>query len=407
MVMAADAGCRRVLTINGGSSSLKSAVYDVTGDRGQAVCTLAADGIGLSAARFRIRDGSGRTIVERDDRLPTLRAAMEPWLAWLTQADRGVPFEAAGHRIVHGGAHGHGPQRVTPELTAALRRLVPLDPDHLPGQLDAIETIAEACPGLPQVACFDTTFHRTLPDRARRYPLPRALADRGIVKYGFHGLSYEYILGALTEEAPATAAARIVIAHLGGGASMVAIDRGASVETTMGLTPAGGLMMGTRCGDLDPGVLVRLMQTERLSPEAVNDLVNHRAGLLGVSATSADMRQLLDRSADDTRAAEAVDMFCYIAKKWLGALLAVLGGVDVLVFTGGIGEHAPRVRAAICDGLAFAGIRLDPARNERDAAIVSADGAPVTVRVMATNEELMIARHTWAVMGARTWDEGS
>ncbi|HVB37220.1 MAG TPA: acetate/propionate family kinase [Vicinamibacterales bacterium] len=390
---------RRILTVNGGSSSLKSVVYEVAGQAPRRTYAASVQRIGTGTARFTVLAADGRVLADRQERLPDLAAAVRRWLDWLRDRDDVTSVDAVGHRIVDGGPDGDRPKRLTPALIDALRRLVPLDPDHLPGQLAAVAAVEEAYPGVPQVGCFDTTFHRTLPPYARRYPLPRALAARGIERYGFHGLSYEYILSVLRGEDAAAARGRILIAHLGGGASMAAVAGGVSVDTTMGLTPAGGLMMGTRCGDIDPGVLVRLLQLDNLTADGLNDLVNHRAGLLGVSETSADMHELLARAATDPRADEAVTLFCYIARKWLGALLAVLGGADLVVFTGGIGEHAPRVRAAICEGLAFAGIRIDAARNEANAPVISVEGQPVAVRVIATNEEVMIARHTLAVLG--------
>ncbi|MDE3157069.1 MAG: acetate/propionate family kinase [Acidobacteriota bacterium] len=391
---------RRVLTVNGGSSSLKSTVYETAGGAFQRTWTATVQRIGSPAARFRAQGPRGETLEEVETPLADLPAALVRWLDWLRARGALVAIDAVGHRIVHGGSHGDRPQVLTPELRDALGTLVSLDPDHLPGQLAAVRAIDRACPGVLQVGCFDTTFHGTMPDRARHYPLPRALTARGIVRYGFHGLSYESILDALRREDAAAADGRLIVAHLGGGASMTAIADGRSLDTTMGLTPAGGLMMGTRCGDLDPGLLVHLLEADGLTPAALNDLVNHRAGLLGVSETTADMQELLARAADDGRAAEAVALFCYSARKWLGALLAALGGAAQVVFTGGIGEHAPQVRAAICEGLGFAGIRLDPARNAANARVISAVGAPVTVRVMATDEELMIARHTVEVLEA-------
>ena len=299
-----------------------------------------------------------------------------------------------GHRVVHGGIHYSEPQRVTPELIAALRELIPIAPDHMPQAVQAIQAAVEAYPGLPQVACFDTAFHRHMPRTAQLYPLPRHLADEGVVRYGFHGLSYESILRELRALAPREAEGRVVIAHLGNGASMAAVRGGIGIDTTMGFTPAGGLMMGTRPGDLDPGVLLYLLVERGMTPAAVNELVNQQAGLLGVSGISADMRDLLEKEATDAQAAEAITLFCYQARKYLGALVAVLGGLDTLVFTGGIGEHAAPVRLRICEGLDFLGIRIDPDRNAAHAPAISREGGPVTVRVLRTDEDLMIARHT-------------
>lgn len=275
---------------------------------------------------------------------------------------------------------------------------MPLDPDHLPQALAAIDGMRRIYPSVPQVACFDTAFHRRMPPVAQLYPLPREIRDAGVSRYGFHGLSYEYIMHALREVDHIAADGRVLIAHLGNGASMAAVRGGTAVDTTMGFTPAGGLVMSTRTGDLDPGVLLYLLEVRRMSPQALNRLVNREAGLLGVSGASADMRDLLEREAADPWAAAAIGLFCYQARKFIGALATALAGLDTLVFTGGIGEHAAPIRARICDGMAFLGIRLDPHRNERHAPIISTDGAPVTVRVMATDEDRMIARHTYRLI---------
>ncbi len=264
----------------------------------------------------------------------------------------------------------------------------------MPQALDAIRTVGEAYPHLPQVACFDTAFHRHMPPVARRYALPRAYADAGVIRYGFHGLSYEYIMQALGAADRAAADGRVIVAHLGNGASMAAVRGGIGIETTMGFTPTGGLVMGTRSGDLDPSVVLYLLRARGLAPDDASALLNKESGMRGVSGTSGDMRDLLEKKSTDPRAAEAVDLFCYQAKKSLGALAAALGGVETLVFTGGIGEHAAPVRERICANLDFLGIRLDPARNAAHAPIISPDDAPVTVRVMPTDEDLMIARHT-------------
>jgi acetate kinase len=258
----------------------------------------------------------------------------------------------------------------------------------------AIEAVGRAYPAVPQVACFDTAFHSRMPRVARLYALPSRLAEEGIIRYGFHGLSYEYVMEELRRLEPEAAAGRVVVAHLGNGASMAAVRGGVGVDTTMGFTPTGGLVMGTRSGDLDPSVPLFLLEEQGLTPTEVSDLLNKQAGLLGVSGTSADMRDLLDREAYDGRAAEAVALFCYQAKKFLGALAAALGGLDALVFTGGIGEHSATVRERVCEGLEFLGIRLDTGRNAAHARVISSDDVSVTVRVVPTDEDLMVARHT-------------
>jgi acetate kinase len=270
---------------------------------------------------------------------------------------------------------------------------VPLASNHLPGALAAIEALCKAHPSLAEIACFDTAFHRQMPELAQRYPLPRQFADEGVLRYGFHGLSYEYVLHELQQTPGAKADGRIIIAHLGNGASMAAVREGRGIETTMGFTPTGGLVMGTRSGDLDPGVPLYLLQQRGMSPDELHELLNRRSGLIGVSAVSSDMQDLLAREKENRDAALAVELFCYQARKFIGALAAALGGLDELVFTGGIGEHAAPVRARICEPLGFLGIVVDPARNEAAEAILSPPGSRVTVRVVKTNEELMMARH--------------
>jgi acetate kinase len=279
-------------------------------------------------------------------------------------------------------------------VVATIRQLILIDPTHLPQAIAAIKAVGAAFPTVPQVACFDTAFHRQMPRVAQTYALPHEYAEQGLVRYGFHGLSYEYIMGELARIDPTAARGKVIIAHLGNGASMVAVREGRSVETTMGFTPSGGLVMGTRPGDLDPGVPLYLLQQRGLSLDDLSALLNQQAGLRGVSGLNADMRDLLAAEATNPRAAEAVALFCYQARKFVGALAAALGGMETLVFTGGIGAHAVPVRARICADLEFLGILLDARRNEESAATISAHDAPVTVRVMETDEDLMIARHT-------------
>jgi len=382
-----------LLTINTGSSSLKAAVYRPQADERREV-SLLAERIGHEDARLRITDAAGKTLLDAKRDLPDHAAALAAFTDWLREERPALDVTAIGHRIVHGGERHREPERLTAALLDDLRALVPIDPDHLPQALAAIEAVGRDYPDVPQVACFDTAFHRRMPPVARRYALPREYERAGLLRYGFHGLSYEYIMATLHAEDVAAARGRIVIAHLGSGASMVAVREGVGRETTMGFSPTGGLVMGTRTGDLDPTVLLYLLTERGLSAEAVAELVNKRGGLLGVSGTSGDMRELLDRAWSDPRAAEAVELFCYTAKKWVGALVATLGGLDTLVFTGGIGERAAPVRAAICDGLGFLGIALDVERNAAHAPHISVAGGTVAVRVLPTDEDLMIARHT-------------
>src|SRR5919112_1215520 len=389
-------GARRLLTINTGSSSLKAALYKPREDATETLELRAeASRIGGRGGGLRLADARGETLDERRNDLPDHIAALEALLSRLP--DRGLDRDdlaAVGHRIVHGGVRHREPQRVAPELVADLRALVPIDPNHLPQAIAAIEAVGRAYPAVPQVACFDTAFHGRMPRVARLYALPRRLAEEGIIRYGFHGLSYEYVMEELRRLETEVAAGRIVVAHLGNGASMAAVRGGVGVETTMGFTPTGGLVMGTRSGDLDPSVPLYLFEERGLSPTEVNDLLNKQAGLLGVSGTSADMRDLLDREPEDGRAAEAVALFCYQAKKFLGALAAALGGLDALVFTGGIGEQAAPVRGRVCERLEFLGIRLDADRNAAHAPVISSDAAAVRILIVPTDEDLMVARHT-------------
>jgi acetate kinase len=392
-----DQHTRRILTINTGSSSIKAALYDLGGEER---LTIAAqvERIGLSGSRIRITDADGKTLLDEQRDLPDHQAGLQALFTWLHQQQLTTAVNAIGHRVVYGGSRYSAPHLIDADLIQALHEMIPIDPDHLPQAISAIEAAQKAFPDTLQVACFDTAFHRSMPRVAQIYGLPRRLADEGVLRYGFHGLSYEFILHALRAEDPAAADGRVIIAHLGNGASMAAVREGASVETTMGFSPTGGLVMGTRCGDLDPGVLLYLLQARGMDAATVSQVVNHRAGLLGVSGISADMRDLLNRESSDPHAAEAIALFCYQAGKFVGALAAVLSGVETLIFTGGIGERAAPIRQRICAGLEFLGISLDQARNDASAPIISRDSARVVVRVMNTNEDLMIARHSYRLL---------
>jgi len=378
-----------VLAVNSGSSSLKFALFDCPRDGGELrIAQGAIEAIGTSGGRLSLRDAAGRVRVERVAPVRDHAAAIELAFAALAEAQLAAPA-AVGHRLVHGGPRHHAPTRVHGPLLAELREVVPFAPLHLPLELCGIAAVTERFPGLPQVACFDTDFHHALPEVTRRLPMPAAIAARGLHRYGFHGLSYESIVDAVG----AARLGRAVIAHLGSGASMAAVIGGRAHDTTMGLTPTGGLMMGTRSGDLDPGVLLHLMRAGADAP-ALERLVNHESGLLGVSGRTADMQVLLALRDADADAALAVDMFCYHAVKAVGALVATMGGIDTLVFTGGIGERSAAVRAQICEPLAHLGVRIEADRNASSAAIISADGARCIVRVTPADEERMIARHT-------------
>ena len=346
--------------------------------------------IGHQDGSFQIKDARGKTI--RDERLPLAghAAALQALLDWMRPENRA---DAVGHRIVHGGPKYRAPEIVTPELITRLRELIPLAPNHLPREIAAIEAIAKIYPEMKQAACFDTSFHREMPEVAQIYALPQSVREEGVVlRYGFHGLSYEYISGEL--ERLNAGKGRTIICHLGNGASLAALRDGKSVETTMGFTPTGGIVMGTRCGDIDPEVVLYLIEEKHLDTAAVRDALTSSGGMLGVSGSSGDMQDLHQKEDHDPRAAEAIAVFCYSARKALGSLAAVLGGLDTLVFTGGIGENDAIVRRRICENLEFAGVRLDSSRNEAGEDVISKDGAPATIRVMKTNEELMIARHT-------------
>lgn len=396
--VAADDNSMILLTINSGSSSIKFSLYRM-GSAETPVLSGSFGGIGFDSGFFQIKDAEGRIKVEKKSAVRDHGSALQEIIAWLQGSEGIREVDAIGHRLVHGGSAYTEPHLITAELLSALDALVPFAPDHLPHEMDAVKAFNRFYPGVPQVACFDTAFHRTMPDVARRYALPEEVRRHGVLRYGFHGLSYEYILNELKNVAgPEAEDGKVIVAHLGNGASMGAFRNGKSVETTMGFTPAGGLVMSNRSGDLDPGVIVYLLKNKGMDAAALNRMVNKEAGLLGVSGTSSDMKELLDREGADQRAAQAVELFCYQAKKFLGALAAVLGGLDTLVFTGGIGENAPAVRERICAGLEFLGIHFDHDLNLRDAPVISRSGSRAVVRVMKTNEELMIARLTYGLI---------
>jgi acetate kinase len=386
-----------VLAINGGSSSIKFAVYDAGAPTTPSVSgKLDRIGRGGTTMSWRATNGGSR---EGRTEVPDDTPAEGVLLDWLAAREEFAGVSAVGHRVVHGRAHTE-PERVTPELLDELHRSAPYAPDHLPRELALIEAFREQHPHLPQVACFDTAFHRTMPRVARLLPIPRRYHGRGIQRYGFHGLSYAYLLEELARAAgPDAARGRVLLAHLGNGASLAAVHGGASIDTSMGFTPAAGLVMSTRTGDLDPGLVSFFAHTEQMTVPQFHQMINHESGLLGVSETSSDMRDLLARETDDVRAADAVALFCYQAKKWVGAFAAALGGLDTLVFSAGIGEQSASIRARICEGLGFLGIDLDDERNAAHAAVISAEASRVTVRVIPTNEELMIARSVSRLLG--------
>jgi acetate kinase len=387
-----------VLTINGGSSSIKFALYQ-TGEQLKQSFHGSVDRIGLPGTNLTFSDSTrnqkGSLTLESSD----TRSASNFLIDWLEEQIDFSLISGVGHRVVFGMKHTE-PERITQELLNELHRISPYDTDHLPAEVELIEVLRQRYPRLPQVACFDTAFHRTMPRVARLLPIPRRFDAIGIQRYGFHGLSYAYLMEELSRlDAPAALKGRVILAHLGNGASLAAVRDGKSIDTSMGFTPTSGLPMSTRPGDLDPGLVWYWMRVENLTPEQFNNLINHESGLLGISETSSDMRDLIERQASDVRAAEAVAMFCYQAKKWIGAFAAALGGLDTLVFAGGIGENAPTVRARICDGLGFLGIELEEKRNAANEGVISAATSRVAVRVIRTDEERMIAKTVCRVLG--------
>ncbi|MBN8826345.1 MAG: acetate/propionate family kinase [Spirosoma sp.] len=383
----------QLLVLNSGSSSIKFAVYDLAERR---IASGKLTRIGQATGAFERTDGHQTNTDALA--LPDHTAALNVLFDWLHQQSH-LYIGAIGHRMVHGGERYWTPQRVTDGLLADLRLLIPLAPDHLPAEISLIEAVAAQYPQLPQVVCFDTAFHHSMPALARRLPVPRYLAEEGVIRYGFHGLSYEYVMTRLRQDAGDDVAnGRVVLAHLGNGASMAAVRQGKCMDTTMGFTPTGGLMMGTRTGDLDPGVVLYLLNHRGLESSELSRLLNDESGLLGVSGTSSDMQTLLQLEPDPPAAAEAIALFCYLAAKQLGALVTVLNGLDTLVFTGGIGENAPTIRARICERLAYLGIMLDPTRNQASQAVISPEGHLPVVRVIPADEEVMIARYTRQVL---------
>jgi acetate kinase len=386
-----------VLTINGGSSSIKFALYQIVEPLKRRLYGK-IDRIGLSGTNLTFHDADGKPQPSRNLDASDYKSAVNFLIDWLEARSDFASVKAVGHRVVHGMKHT-APEIVTKDLLDELHRISLLDPDHLPREIELIKVFRRRHPKLPQAACFDTAFHRTMPRVAKLLPIPRRFDAKGVQRYGFHGLSYAYLMEELVRLGdPAATTGRVILAHLGNGASLAAVRDGKSIDTSMGFTPTAGLVMSTRSGDLDPGVAPYLARTEQMTTKQFYEIVNHKSGLLGVSETSSDMRDLCASEAADVRAAEAVALFCYQAKKWLGSFAAALGGVDTLVFAGGIGENAPLVRARICEGLGFLGIKLDKARNKRNAAIISSDAGRVTVRVIRTDEELMIARSVCRIL---------
>ncbi len=388
---------KNILSINGGSSSVKFALYR-SGEPQERSLYGKVDRIGFPDTSLIVYDSAGNQRESRGLTVTDHTTAANSLIDWLETQEGFKTVEAVGHRVVHGMKHSE-PEVVTQELLDELHRLRPYDPDHLPREIELIEAFRRRHPKLPQVACFDTAFHRSMPRVAKLLPIPRRFDDKGVQRYGFHGLSCAYLMEELSRTAgEKSAQGRVVLAHLGNGASLTAVLGGKSFDTSMGFTPTAGIPMSTRSGDLDPGLAPYLERTEGMTGKQFYKMVNHESGLLGVSETSSDMRDLLAREAQDVRAAEAVALFCYHAKKWIGGLAAALGGLDTLVFSAGIGENCPPVRARICDGLGFLGIKLDAALNLKNEGLISTKEGRVAVRVLRTDEERMIARSTLRVI---------
>jgi len=388
-----------ILTINGGSSSIKFALFETDASL-RRILGGGIDRIGRPAATLRVKGPNEGDAISRQIKAPDLTTAVGALIDAIEEHSSHDAFTAVGHRVVHGGPKFSEPQRITPGMIEELRRLSPFDPEHLPEEILLTGEFHRRFPALPQVACFDTAFHHDLPRVAQILPIPRRFEAQGVRRYGFHGLSYAYLMGELDRLAGTEAAqGRVILAHLGNGASLAAVHHAKSMDTSMSFTPAAGVPMSTRTGDIDPGLVWYLTQTGHMDAKGFNEMVNFKSGLLGVSETSSDMRDLLEHEKQDVRAAEAVALFCYQVKKWIGAFAAALGGLDTLVFAGGIGENAPTVRARICDGLGFLGIELEEKRNAANEGLISAATSGITVRVIPTDEERMIAKMVCGVLG--------
>lgn len=384
-------GAGSILVINGGSSTLKFALFE-TGNPPTRGLSGSFDRIGSTEGAFKWTNEATGTVERQTIKLSDHGACIEPMMACVKERLAHNPLRAIGHRVVHGGKHYHEPQLVTPAVMDELERLSPHDPQHLPAEIALIKGCAERYPNQPQVACFDTAFHQDMPRVAQLLPIPRRYEKLGIQRYGFHGLSYAFLMKELERVgAPQEYRGRVILAHLGNGASLAAVKNGKALDTTMSFTPASGLPMSRRSGDLDPGLVSYLARTEGMSPDRFHQMINTESGLLGLSETSSDMRDLLKREQSDPRAAEAIELFCYQARKWIGALAAVLGGLDTVVFSAGIGENSPAIRARICTGLGFLGIMINEPANAANQPVISTEESRVKVRVMRTDEERQIA----------------
>ncbi|NTW68789.1 MAG: acetate/propionate family kinase [Chlorobiaceae bacterium] len=393
---------KRILTFNTGSSSIKFALFEI-GEEERLIFSGLLTRIGSSGGSYSLMDAAGCSLASERVAVPDHLAACEFVFCRLKSDFAALQPDAIGHRMVHGGPIFSEPRVVTDQLIASLEELSPFAPEHLPPALKSLRHLEKLFPGTLQVACFDTSFHASMPDVARLYALPESIRTAGVRRYGFHGLSYEYILSELLKEAaPGKLQGRIIIAHLGHGASMVAVKDGKSIETTMGFSPAGGLVMSTRTGDLDPGVILFLLEQGRMTPAEINEMVIRRSGLLALSGRTDDMLELLNAEQGDAAARNAVELFCYQARKSIGSLCVVLGGLDRLIFSGGIGENSVEIRSRLCTGLDFLGIRINEAKNREQGPDLTDENGAVEISIIKTNEELMIARHTMQVLKERT-----
>ena len=381
-----------IVAINSGSSSLKFSLYSAT-DPLQIILSGKITRIGKSDCFFTITNAKKKDIFSNPAELESPEKAAELIIQWLQQQSRQYKITGIGHRVVHGGLQFHEPELIDKSFLDELKNLQPLAPLHLPGAISIMTIFLQAFPGVTQVACFDTAFHSRLPFEARHYAIPRNLWEEGIIRYGFHGISCEYIMHRLQQKDAAINQKKIIIVHLGSGCSMTAVKEGRSMDTTMGFSPAGGLVMNTRAGDIDPGIIIYLQNEKKLKPEKLNSLFNKEAGLKAIAESDHSMEQLLEEEKSNSRAGEAIAIFCYQAKKQIGALAAASGGLEIIVFTGGIGEHAPRIRQLICKELDFMGIQLDIQLNEKQASVISTAESKVQVYVIPANEEMMIAKH--------------
>jgi acetate kinase len=394
-----------ILTVNGGSSSIKFALFEAS-DSLQRILAGSIDRIGMPEAAFVVKGLKEADNFTRSVTAANHKVAVGLLMDWIEERILRGDLTAVGHRVVHGGPKYSEPRRITPQMVSELHQLEAFDPDHLPEEILLTEAFHHRFPELLQVACFDTAFHLDMPRVAQILPIPRQYEAKGVRRYGFHGLSYAFLLEELARLAgPQAARGRLILAHLGNGASLAAVYEGKSVDTSMAFTPTAGVPMSTRSGDLDPGLVWYLARTEGITAKKYNEMVNFQSGLLGVSETSSDMQLLLERETKDVRAAEAVALFCYQVKKWIGGFAAALGGLDTLVFAGGIGENAPVIRARICDGLGFLGIELDETHNAKSEPLISLDAGRVAVRVIKTDEEWMIAKTVCRVLGLTIGNE--